>query len=278
MGRKSTARKGTAERDTKRFALLAEDDPAFQLIARAGYAVSGLLHALIGVIALTTVFGVERGRADQTGALVKIAEIPAGAVLIWAMVVAVVALGLWQIARGIAVSEKDDRRRWFRRISAFGQAFGFLAIGFLAARIAIAGKSGAGDSRTLTAAVLAVPGGAVLIGAVGVAVFGAGVYFVVKGISRRFLRDLGKEGVGVRRSVELLGVTGHVAKGVALAILGVLVVVAAVTSDPQQAAGLDQVFDAIAALPFGAALIAIVGVGFIAYGGYCGFRARLARL
>lgn len=274
MGRREV----TAERDTKRAALFVEDDPAFQVVARAGYAVSGVLHVLIGAIALTSVFGPERGRADQTGALVKVVEIPAGAVLLWAMVVAVLALGLWQIARGIAVSEKDRRRRWFRRISAFGQAIGFVAIGVIAARIAIAGKSGAGSSKTLTAVVLSVPGGAVLIAAAGVALFGAGAYFVVKGVSRRFLRDLGPEGKGVRRSVELLAVTGHVAKGIALAVLGVLVVVAAVTSDPKQAAGLDRAFDAIAALPFGEVLILIVGVGFIAYGVYCGFRARLARL
>jgi hypothetical protein len=92
------------------------------------------------------------------------------------------------------------------------------------------------------------------------------------------LRDLGPEGTGVRRSVELLAVTGHVAKGIALAVLGVLVVVAAVTSDPKQASGLDRAFDAIARLTYGEVLIAIVGVGFIAYGAYCGFRARLARL
>src|SRR4051794_26292919 len=196
MGRKEKE----AERDTKRVALLVEDDPRFKMAARGGYAVSGLLHALIGAIALTTVFGPERGRADQTGALVKVVEIPAGAVLLWAMVVAVFALGLWQIARGIAISEKDRRRRWFRRISAFGQAVGFAAIGVIAARIALAGKSGAGNSKTLTAAVLSVPGGAVLIAAAGVALFGAGAYFVVKGVSRRFLRDLGPEGTGLRRS------------------------------------------------------------------------------
>lgn len=274
MGR----REKEAERDTKRVALFVEDDPAFQNVARVGYAVSGVLHALIGVIALTTVFGPERGRADQTGALVKVSEIPAGAVLLWAMVIAVLALALWQIARGIAVSEKDARRRWFRRISAFCQAVGFVAIGVIAARIAIAGKSGAGNSKTLTAAVLSAPGGAVLIAAAGIALFGAGVYFVVKGVSRRFLADLGPEGTGVRRSVELLGVTGHVAKGIALGVLGVLVVVSAVTSDPKQAAGLDRAFDAIAALPFGAVLISLVGIGFIAYGVYCGLRARLARL
>ena len=271
-------RRRAAKRDTKRLALLVEDDPTFRMVARAGYAVSGVLHALIGTIALTTAFGLEHGRADQTGALVKVVELPAGAVLIWGMVVALLALGLWQIARGIAVSERDRRRRWFRRISAFSQAAGFVAIGVIAARIAIVGKSGAGSSTTLTAAVLAAPGGAVLIAVVGVALFGAGVYFIVKGVSRRFLRDLGREGTGVRRSVELLGVTGHVAKGTALAVLGVLVLVAAVTSDPHQAAGLDQAFDAIASLPFGQVLITIVGVGFIAYGVYCGFRARLARL
>ena len=267
----------TAERDSKRFAARAERNPTFQFIARIGYGVSGVLHVMIGVIAIATAFGA-RGRADQTGALEAIARVPAGDVLLWAMVIAVIALGLWQVARGVAVNEKDARRRWMKRLSAFGQAIGFVVIGGLAARIAIAGPHGGGDPRTLTARLLDSPLGGVLVVLAGAGVFGAGVYFVVKGVTRRFLRDLEGSTVPIRDSVELLGVVGHAAKGVALAVLGILIVVASVTDDPRQAGGLDQAFDAMAALPFGTVLITVIGVGFIVYGVYCGFRARLAKL
>ena len=68
------------------------------------------------------------------------------------------------------------------------------------------------------------------------------------------------------------------AKGTALAVLGVLFVVAASTADPDRAGGLDRAFQAIARVPFGEILVVLIGAGFIAYGIYCGFRARFARL
>lgn len=57
-----------------------------------------------------------------------------------------------------------------------------------------------------------------------------------------------------------------------------LLIITAVTVDPAEAAGLDGAVRSVAALPFGAALLVLVGVGLIAYGLYCGVRARRARL
>ena len=253
-----------------------EQSTAFRRTARAGYAVSGLLHVLIGIIALSTAFGVA-GRADQTGALRAIASVPAGFVLLWAMVVALLALALWRVANGFTVHETDLRKRWTRRLSEWGQAIGYLAIALLAAGVAVDGRAG-GGAEAITAQLLAVPGGVVLIVAVGLAVLGGGIWFIVKGVLRRFLTDLKTPPTRVRPAIEAFGVFGHVAKGLALAVLGILIVVAAVTADPQRAGGLDQAFSALATLPFGAVLIGLVGVGFIAYGVYCGFRTRFANL
>lgn len=50
------------------------------------------------------------------------------------------------------------------------------------------------------------------------------------------------------------------------------------TSDASQAGGLDDAFDTLRGLFLGPLLVALVGVGFIAYGLFLFFRARYARL
>jgi hypothetical protein len=69
-----------------------------------------------------------------------------------------------------------------------------------------------------------------------------------------------------------------VAKGIALFVVGVLFVVAAVTADPEKASGLDGALKSLIDLPFGKVILVAVGVGLIAYGLFCGARARWARL
>ena len=76
----------------------------------------------------------------------------------------------------------------------------------------------------------------------------------------------------------VVGTAGYVATGIAIGIVGSLFVVAAVTADPSEAAGLDGALKSLTGLPFGVALLAVVAVGLILFGLYCFARARLARL
>ncbi len=69
----------------------------------------------------------------------------------------------------------------------------------------------------------------------------------------------------------VLGTVGYVGKGIAVAVVGVLIVVAGVRSDPDQATGLDGAFDALRDLPAGSVVLVAVGVGFLAYGVYSFF-------
>jgi len=61
-------------------------------------------------------------------------------------------------------------------------------------------------------------------------------------------------------------------------VVGILVIVAGFTLDPSQSTGLDGALRSLAELPFGVAILVLVGLGLIAYGVYCFFRARFARL
>ena len=82
----------------KRVAQEAEQSTPFQVLARAGYAASGLVHILIGAIALVVAFGGD-GVTDQSGALMAIASVPFGFVLLWCVAVTLWALGGLAAAR-----------------------------------------------------------------------------------------------------------------------------------------------------------------------------------
>ena len=74
--------------------------------------------------------------------------------------------------------------------------------------------------------------------------------------------------------IEALGRVGYLAKAVAFAVAGGLVVFAAVTRDISTATGLDGALNAIGAVPAGQWLLTAVAVGFAAFGVYALARAR----
>lgn len=257
-------------------------------LARGGYAASGAVHVLIGLLVLTLAFG-GSGEADQSGALRAIAGAPLGLAVLWIIAVLLWALALYHlieafVLRGGGATEKTAALKtalttWGRRISEAGQAVVFAALGTVAASVALGARTeGNRSAEDASRGVLALPGGDIVLGLVGLGVAAGGVAFVVMGVMRSFENKMSIPKDGVGPFVTTLGVVGYIAKGVALAIVGVLLVVAAVTSDASQAGGLDDAFDALHALFPGPLLVGLVGVGFIAYGLFLFFRARYARL
>jgi hypothetical protein len=128
----------------------------------------------------------------------------------------------------------------------------------------------------VTARVLAMPLGFLLVGGVGVAVIGIAVGLAYRGWKRKFTEDLDFTGASLTsvRAAVRLGQVGYVALGVAYGTVGVLVVVAAATHDPNQPVGLDAGLKTLAEQPYGKVLLAIVAVGLACFGLYCVLDAR----
>lgn len=253
---------------------------AFHILARSGFAVNGLLHILIGGIAIGIAFhGGHGGEADQSGALQGLAASPGGLIVLWVSVVGLFALGLWEVAQVILAGGTDAKKKWGKRVTEAGKAVVYFVLGGTALVFALGGSSDSSDSsQTASATLLATPGGVFLLIAVGLAVLGFGVGFVVIGIRRTFRKLIRTPAGAAGRAVTTLGVVGYIAQGVAFGAVGVLFVVAAVTYDAEKAAGLDGALKSLTDLPFGVVLLVAIGIGLIAYGLFLGARARLARL
>ncbi len=267
----------TTGREAKRIA----DSRWFELTARAGFVGNGIVHLLIGYLAILLGVGTASSgsETDQSGALQQLEAVPGGVVLLWVVAIGCAALTIRLALEAVVGGRTDSARAWGNRLKNVGKAVVYGVIAYSAASYAVgAGKSSSGSSRSAAATALATPGGVFLLFLVAAIAVAVGVGLVVIGCRRSFWKQLVRPRRPIEQVVTVLGVVGYVLKGIAIVVVGVLVAVAAVRSDPDQATGLDGAFDALRSMPGGAFVLVVIGIGFIAFGVYSFFRARYARL
>jgi hypothetical protein len=260
----------------------ATDNDAFEYAARAGFAVSGVLHLVVGYLMVQIAFG-SGGEADQSGALGTLARQTGGALILWIVAGGLVALGLWRVAEAIVGSKPGERSNWsaddtpaWKRGKSLGLAIVNFAIAFSAARFAMgAGKQSSQQNAGLSARMMQTDWGKTILIAVALGLIAVGGYHMYKGASKRFFKDLQVYG---GTGVTAVGVTGYVAKGVVLAGAGVLVIVATLQADPSKATGLDATVKALGNAPFGKVLLVAAGLGIAAFGLYSFVRSRYGRM
>lgn len=254
-------------------------NPVFRGLARGGFVASGIVQLLVGIIAITVALSHSSTSADQSGALGDLAKAPGGPLLLWVVTIGSLALGLFLIVSGSLATGKDTKQRWAHRVEDWGKAVVYVAVGLTALRFALGGSSSSSQSsRQGSADILRLPGGPVLLAVVGAGIVVLGAYLVYRGIAKRFVETIRVPSGAAGRATVVLGQVGYAARGVAIAAVGILFVVAAFTADPNKASGLDGALKAFVALPFGAVLLVLIGLGWIASGVYTVLRARLARL
>ncbi|GAA1059697.1 DUF1206 domain-containing protein [Agromyces bracchium] len=262
----------------KAAASAAQNSRAFEIAARVGFVVLGIVHIVIGGIAISVAQGAG-GEADQSGAMQQVASLPFGVLLLWIIALGLFALAIWQVTEAFLERDPDTKKKWGHRVKYVGTAIAYLSIGITSLVYALGGSSDSDQSsQTLSAQILAAPGGVFLLVLVGLVILGVGIAFVYRGATQRFAKHLSLPGDPVRKGILTLGTVGYVAKGIAIGVVGVLWIVASLTNDPEKAGGLDAALKSLAELPFGTVLLWLVGAGLIVYGAYCFARAKYARM
>ena len=260
----------------------ARSDPV-KLAARVGLFAYGITHLLIAWLALQIAFfGGGGEQANESGAFQTLADQPFGKVLLWVLVVGFVAVALWRAEQAIwgYSYESDTKKALRKRVTAGAKAVLFAVLAVLAGTTAVgSGGGGGGGQQGLTATVLGWPGGQFLVGAAGLVIIGVGAKKIRDGVKRKFEEDMSlPSDKNARRVAVRSGQVGFVAKGASIALIGVLVIVAAVRFRPEEASGLDQALNTLAQQPYGPWLLAAVAIGLAAYGVFCFFDARYHRV
>ncbi|MCX7522801.1 DUF1206 domain-containing protein [Microbacterium sp. STN6] len=249
-----------------------------RILARTGLVANGIVHVIVGVIAITVAYGL-KAQADQSGALEAIARTPGGILALWVASISLFALALWQLTDAAWVTALKESTRIVRRSSDVGKAFGFAVVGGACFVYAVGGRSSSTHTaRRVSRWLLENPPGTLLLLAAAGVMVGIGVAHLVRGIRRRFRDELMPLQGARRVIVYALGMVGHFAKAVGFLVAGGLFTAAALIADPERAAGLDGALKYLTTLPSGRVLLVIVAVGLMAYGLYLFARARYMKL
>ena len=248
-------------------------------LARFGLVGKGVLHAVIGLLALEVALGSSSSEeASSAGAVQWIADRPVGVAALWVMAASLLALAAWRAITTVHGDPVEDDDGWYRGVwAAKALAYGALAVTFAAGALAGGRTSTSEDERASETAttVFDWPLGEWLVVAAGLGVVGVAIYLVAAHtVGRQFARRLRcDEG----SSVVTLGRVGYGLRSVAYVLLGGFLVEAGLSGEEQRAEGLSGALDRASDAAWGTALLLGVAVGFLAYGLYCVFEAKLRR-
>jgi Domain of Unknown Function (DUF1206) len=258
------------------------DSASLEVLARGGLIAYGVVHLLIGWLALQIAWGAAGNSADTSGALTTLADQPFGKILLWLVAGGMVALALWQASEAIwGYRNRDGAKRVRKQVTSGAKAVIYAALGVSAALVALGSGSSSGQSQEqATSGVLAWPGGRVIVVVAGLIIIGVGVAGVVKGVKKSFTEEIDTSSMspGARKGVARLGQVGYIAKGLALVVVGGLLSYATLTFDRQKAQGLDGALQTILAQPFGRFLLTAVALGFVAFGLFAMLQSRYRRM
>ena len=244
---------------------------------RAGLVAYGIVHLMVGWLAAQLALGEKSENASNAGALHALAEQPMGGVLIWTIAVGMMLLVVWRLlefAMGYQ-DESDDKKRWRKRLTSLGKAILYGVLAWSAVKVAL-GDGSSGGTDSTTAKLMDLPGGQLIVGAVGLAIAGYGGLLVYRGWTEKFTEHLDAQGQSGKdgSAIVTFGKVGYIAKGIAIAIVGGLFVYAAITHRAKESGGLDQALQTVLEQPFGQVLLLLIAAGIACYGLFCFARAR----
>ena len=246
---------------------------------RFGLVVYGVVHLMLAWLAVQLAFGDSSEEASGSGVFQELAQQPLGELVLWLIAAGMVLLALWRLLDATTGHRRHDGLAlWRRRASDIGLAvvYGVLAYSAVSTVVGASSSSSEKSSQTLTARVMELPGGQWLVGAIGVGILAVAVGLLWRGVSESFMDDLDAEAQAgsEARAYRVLGIVGHLAKSVTIAIVGVLFIVSAVQHQPSESGSTDQALRELLQQPFGPYLLLAMAAGIASYGLFCFAQAK----
>jgi hypothetical protein len=255
--------------------------PWFDTAIRAGLVAYGVVHLLVGWVALQLAFGDRKESASSKGAMKQLAEQPFGTALLWLVGIGMFVLVLWRLLDALFGHwEHQGAKRWWKRAVDVLKAVIYGAIGLSAITIATGNGSSGGGADSWTKKLMDLPAGQWIVSLVGLAIIAYGANYVRQAWNEDFRKKISADGEygQAGRAYIWFGKAGYNAKGVALAVVGGLFAWAGITHEAKKSGGLDRALRTVLEQPFGPFLLALIAIGIGCYGFFCFARARhLAR-
>jgi hypothetical protein len=241
----------------------------FDKVARLGLAARAVIYILIGWVAILVATGDRGTEADQHGALQQVAHHTGGVIVLWVIAVGLAAYALWRFKEAVfGVAGEGDKK--LPRIQSVFRGIVYAVLSYTCFNVIVASSSTneSNQQSLLAAKTMQHPAGRWLVGAVGVVILAIGIGLVVQAATRQFRKYLkGWEMSQTQYRITVtLGVIGTAARGLVFVLVGILVLEAAITFDPNDARGVDGALKALADRPYGPELLFVAAAGLMIFG------------
>ncbi len=252
-------------------------------LARWGLASRGLVYLVVAALTAELATGNRSRQPSGKGAVEAIASQPLGMGLVVLLAVGFLAYGGWRILVAVAGPRygpgEEDRPLGRARAAGQGVLYVVLAAGSVLLVSGAATTTGSGTAR-LVATVLRWPAGGIAVALVGAAIGVGGVAMAVSAVREKFVQSFDRSEVpfSLWRPIIVSGVAGGVLRGAVFALIGGLLVDAAVTGVPGKAHGLGGSIVTLAGQPYGLLLLFAVSAGLALYGVFCVALARYRKM
>lgn len=252
-------------------------------LSRFGYAVRGVLYAVIGILAVQLALRGGGDTAGKDGAIAAIGNQTFGEMLLVLVIIGLAGYSLWGFVRAFLDPFKrgTDPKGLAQRVGYVVSAVVYGGLIFPTVRFLLhpgdEQQQGGNSTADWSAWLLShQPVGQWLLIIIGVVAFGGGLGQVWLALSGDFEKDLkfremSENSMALARRV---GRAGHAARGVVFAMIGFFIAKAAWDTDPGQARGLDGALQTLVQQPYGPVLLGAVALGLIAFGVYSILCAR----
>lgn len=251
---------------------------AHEAAGRLGLLGHGVYYLLLAMLCGRLLLGTGSEETGAEGAVATVARQPFGQLLLGGLTLAFAAYATIRWIRVVRGDDLADRAKNALRASIW-TILTALAGNALRSGLQAGGSSGGGgDTGTsITRTVFEMPGGAWLVAAVGLFLAGVAVYQVNKATDGALGSELGELGLDEQRLARWLGRVGYIGRALAYGLVGLFVVHAAVTHDPNAGEGLDGALQQARQSSWGPWLLLAVAVGFAAFGAFRIVEARYSR-
>jgi hypothetical protein len=252
-------------------------------LARLGYASKAVIYGIVGVFAILAIANRGGLITDTSGALRLVLAQPFGRVLLIVLAIGLCGYAAWRVLDALADPDRDGTvlAGLVTRIGNAVRGVIYGALGIEAFRL-LGGLRGSrrDDAEFWTARILAIPLGEVVLGVAGgiAAVYGASE--IIHGIrgTHDTKVDWSPVPSRVRPAVQRISRFGVAIRGGLIVTLGLYLVRAALSQDPDQAAGARESMLRLGGVFEGRWFLAVIAAGVIAYAVDQAVHARCRRI
>jgi hypothetical protein len=267
----------------RRIGLRSQTDKAWLIwAARLGYAACGFIYLVIGLVAIAVALGLGDEPTSSRGVMQFLARQPFAPLMLVALGIGLIGYAALNVTGAISDPERRGLSIQGLILRAVDIVTGalYVALAFAALGLLVGAPRHQNTAEAFAQKLLSNPFGSVLLGLFGLSLLISAVYLLLRAITEEFGHMLDRRQVSreVRGAISLAAKAGTAARAVVFAVCGAFSVRAALSQSPARVADVDDALAAIGSAAFGPVLLALMGVGFVAYGSYQLSKARYQRV